>query len=133
MQRSRQLSKLAACSLVLAACGPAIQHKEVAFAPAQTPAGATVLVRNDYSGNLEVYAITGNIRTRIGGVGAGATAAFPIPRYLLMRPEIQFQVDPVGPVAAFTYQPFSVGAANRIELSIAPSLQMSSYAIVFNR
>ena len=130
MQPSRQLWKLAACSLVLAACAPVVQHIEITATPPVTD-GSVLIVRNDYVGTMEVYAITGNIRTAIGTVRAGATATFPIPRRLLMRPEIQLQVDPVGPVAPFTYQPIAVGPAKVIELSVAPSLQMSSYAVVF--
>lgn len=126
MQPTRLLWKLAACAVVLAACAPVVQKKEAFVVSA-------VVVRNDYLGVMEVYAITGSIRTRIGAVATGTTATFPIPRYLLMRPEIQFQVDPVGPVAPFTYPPIPVEPTNVIELSVAPTLQMSSYAIVFNR
>ena len=133
MVNSQPLWKIAGCALALAACAPGVQDKNLAFAPAAPPTEAsTVVVRNDYLGELDVYAITGSIRTRIGSISGGRTASFRIPGSLLIRPEIQFQVDPVGPVAPFSYRPIAVGPGNMIELSVAPTLQMSSYAIVVN-
>ena len=90
-------------------------------------------MHNDYAGEMDVFMMNGSIRTRIGSVAAGRTASFRIPGSLLIRPELQFQVDPVGPVGAFTYRPFAVGPGITIELSLTPALQMSSYAVLVNQ
>ena len=133
MRNSQPLWKLAGCALALAACAPAVREKDVAFSPAPPAEGSTLIVRSDYLGEADIYAIMGHTRTRIGSIAAGRTANFRLPRALLMRPEIQFQIDPVGPIAPFTLQPISIGPGNVIELSVAPALPMSSYAIVVNR
>jgi hypothetical protein len=125
-----KLWKLAGFALTLAACASGIQQNDAAFSPAPPAEASTLIVRNDYFGETDVYAVMGHTRTRIGSVGAGRTATFRLPRTLLMRSEIRFQIDPVGPVAPFTLQPISIGPGNNIELSVAPALQMSSYAIV---
>jgi hypothetical protein len=130
---SKRLYKIAACALTLAACVSSIPEEEVSFAPGQAVEAPRLVVRSDYFGDLDIYAITGATRMRIGAVSTGRTVNFRLPRTLLTRLEIQFQIDPVGPVAPFTYRPIAFGPRNVIELSIAPTLQMSSYAIVVNQ
>src|SRR5688572_7195939 len=125
--------KLAACLVSLVACAPGVHQQTDAFAPAPPVGASTLVVRNDYFGDMDIYAVTGSTRTRIGAVRTGATASFPLHRSLVMRPEVQFQLDPIGPVAPFTYRPIAMAPGHVIELSAAPSLQMSSYAIVLNQ
>ena len=128
---SQPVWKAAGLALLLGACAsPGVQHQDMAFAPAPAVESARVFVQNDYFGDMDLFAINGSIRTRIGAIPAGRTAGFRIPASLLVRPEIQFQVDPVGPEAPFTYRPISLAPGNSVELSVAPALQMSSYAIV---
>jgi len=132
MVNSQPLWKLAGCALLLGACAPALQEQGSAFAPAPPAEASTVVVRNDYFGELDLYVVAGATRTRLGSIRTAETGKFRIPGAFLIRPEIQFQVDPVGPVAPFTYQPVALRAGNDIELAVAPSLGMSSYAIVVN-
>ncbi len=127
-----QLGRLAVCALALTACGPAVREQDTAFLPTPPADASTLVVRNDYMGELDVFALNGRIRHRIGTVAAGRIANFRIPGTLLVRPEIQFQLDPVGPIEPFTYRPIAVGPGNIIELSAAPALPMSSYAILVN-
>ena len=129
---SQQLWKAAGCALVLAACAPAAREPAAGFMPAAPSEKSTVVVRNDYFGEMDVYVVAGATRTRLGSVPTAGTANFRIPPTFLLRTEIQFQVDPVGPVAPFTYQPIQLRAGNDIELAVAPALGMSSYAIVVN-
>jgi hypothetical protein len=124
--------KLAACLVSVVACAPGIKHQNDAFVPAPPVGASTLVVRNGYFGEVDVYALTGSTRTRIGSVRTGSTASFRLSRMLMMRPEIQFQLDPVGPIGPFTYHPLDLTPGNTIELSAAASLQMSSYAIVVN-
>jgi hypothetical protein len=125
--------KLAACLVALVACAPGTQPQNLDFHPAPATEESRVVVRNDYFGEVDVYAVAGSTRTRIGSVRTGATANLTIPRSLAMRAEIQFQLDPVGPVRPFTYLPISLTPGNVVELSVMPALQMSSYAIVPNQ
>jgi hypothetical protein len=89
-----------------------------------------VLVVNGYLGEVDLFVVAGATRTRIGTVQSGRTKEFVIPRPLMARTEIQFQVDPVGPAAPFTFPSIALVPGNIIELSLAPTLQMSSIAIV---
>ena len=122
------------CSLALGACGPAAYAQYDGFFPAPSPSEETTLVvHNEYFGDMDVYAVTGSTRSRIGSVGIGKTQELRLPRIIAERPWIQLQLDPVGPVEPFTYQPITVMTGSRIELAIAPALQMSSVAIVIER
>jgi len=129
---SQQLWKAALGALALAACAPGASESGAGFMPAAPSEKSTVLVRNDYMGEMDVYVVLGATRTRLGSVPTSGTANFRIPDALLQRTEIQFQVDPVGPAPPFTYQPFQLRAGNDVELAVAPALTMSSYSIVVN-
>lgn len=126
----RPLWKIAGYALVLAACATGIERESAAFAPAPPAEESTFTVRNDYFGEVDIFIVAGNTRARIGTVSTAGTAKLRIPRVFLARSEIQFQIDPVGPVAPFTYRPISFAPGNAIELSIAPALHMSAYSIV---
>jgi hypothetical protein len=117
---------------VLAARAPAVRESAAGFMPAAQSEKSTVVVRNDYFGEMDVYVVAGATRTRLGSVPTAGTANFRIPRTFLLRTEIQFQLDPVGPVPPFTYQPFQLRLGNDVELAVAPALTMSSYSIVVN-
>lgn len=133
MMHSQPLWKVAGCALVLAACAAGIEQENVAFAPAPPAEESPLIVRSDYFGEVDVYVVAGSTRARIGTVPTAGTAKLRIPRVFLARPEIQFQIDPVGPGAPFTYRPISLRPGNAIELSIAPTLQMSAYSIVLSQ
>jgi hypothetical protein len=133
MLYSQSVRIMAACSLVLVACVSGRQVQDDAFFPAPRAEEATLVVRNDYFGEMDVFAVMGSTRTRIGTVGTGTTQQFRLSRTLMARPWIQFQLDPLGPVGPFTYQPISFTPGSRVELAVAPTLQMSSYAIAVDR
>jgi hypothetical protein len=126
---SSQRLRLAVCALALAACAPGAEVE-----PSDEPSteSSSVVVRNDYLGEVDIYAVAGGTRTRIGTVQSGQTREFAIPRPLLARTEIQFQIDPEGPAASFTLRPISLVPGNTIELSVAPNLAMSSISVVRN-
>lgn len=138
MVNSQPLWKLAALALAVAACAPGIEQQDVGFLPASRAEDVAVqefslVVRNDYLGEVNVYAIAGSTRTRIGAVPAGSTAQLRIPRAFQFRPELLLQLDPVGPVEPFTYRPIAANPGTLIEFAIAPALEMSSHAILSRR
>lgn len=120
-------------ALAVSACATPIDKQDLAFAPAPPAEEATLVVRSSYFGEVNIYVVAGATRARIGSVPAGGSRDLHIPRAVLTRPEIQFQVDPVGPIEPFTFRPIPVEPGKGIELTVAPALQMSSYAIVVNR
>lgn len=132
MMYPQPLLKLAGCALVLAACATGVEQENAAFAPPPPAQESSLTVRNDYFGEIDIFIVAGSTRARIGTVSTAGTAKLRIPRAFLARSEIQFQIDPVGPVAPFTYRPISFTPGNAIELSIAPALHMSAYSIVIS-
>lgn len=133
MVNSKRLLIIAGCALVLAACAPGINEQHRTFVPAPRADQSSLLVHNNFFGEVDVYVINGSIRSRIGSVPTAGTASFRIPGTFLVRTQIQFQVDPIGPEEPFNYRPLAVNPGNDVELSVAPALQMSSYAIVVSR
>ena len=49
--------KLAACLVSLVACAPGVHQQTDAFAPAPPAGASTLVVRNDYFGDMDVYAV----------------------------------------------------------------------------
>lgn len=133
MMDTQTFLKIAGFAVALAACAPGMDEGRSTYAPAPREEQSSVSVRNDFFGEVDVYVVTGAIRARIGSVRAAQSANFRIPSTFMVRPEIQFQVDPIGPEPPFNYRPIALTPGNHVELAVAPALQMSSYAIVVSR
>lgn len=133
MLASQSIWKVVGCTLALAACAPGIREVDEGFLPAQPAEESMLVVRNDNIGEMDIYTVLGSTRTRLGSVAGGRVAEFRLTRSLIMRPWIQFQLDPVGPEGPFTYQPITIGPGNVLELAVAPALHTSSYAIRVNQ
>jgi len=129
MSKIKQHGVLAGLVLTLAACAPARPVEHVGFVQPVAPEESTLIVQNDYLREMDIYAVTGSTRVRLGSVMTGATARVRVPHQLLVKPELQLQVDPVGPDAAFTFSPIVVRPGVTVELMVATSLPMSSYSV----
>ncbi|MGQ0815335.1 MAG: hypothetical protein ACT4O1_12905 [Gemmatimonadota bacterium] len=115
----------------LAACAPTAQEQHPGFVQPAASEESTIVVQNSYFGDMDIYAVTGSTRWRIGSVTNGATAKLVIPRALLARPEIQLQVDPVGPEEPFTFPGISIRPGATIELMLLNMLQTSHQAVTW--
>lgn len=121
----------AGLALALAACAPAAHEQDLGFSPPGAARESTVVVQNGYWGELDIYAVTGSGRWRLGSVMTGKTAELRIPGALMGRPEIQLQADPVGPIGAFTFPSIEIRPGVTVELLVANALPMSSYSVVW--
>jgi hypothetical protein len=123
--RQRWMTVLLAASLVdIAAC---------ARRPASagtSPLGPTlVTVRNDNWLDAVVYAVRGASRVRLGTVSGLSVATLKAPSSYAPDGTFQLLVDPIGSSTVYMTDGFVVSPGQRVELSIAPSLRMSSVAV----
>ena len=115
--------------LALPGCASVVSQDDVEFVQSAPAEESTLVVANNYWGEMDVFALNGGTRVRLGSVMTGKTATLKISRDLLARPEVQFQIDPVGPENAFTFPPISVHPGATVELTVQNSLRMSSYSV----
>ena len=123
--RHRWMTVLQAVSLtVIAAC--AGRSPSTAASPLQP---TLVSVRNDNWLDAVVYAVRGASRVRLGTVAGLSTATLKAPSSYAPDGTFQLLVDPIGSNTVFMTDGFVVSPGQRVELSIAPSLRMSSVAV----
>ena len=127
----RHWVSLLALALAPSACAPATQEHDLGFNQPAAAEEPMIVVQNDYWGEMDIYAVKGGTRWRLGSVTTGSTAKLRIPHALMAGTEIQFQADPVGPVAPFAFPPISIPPGATVELTLENVLPMSSYAVVF--
>ena len=114
------------CAFAMAACGSSALNRESGFAQPAAVETFTLTVRSDYLGEVDIYALAGSTRFRLGRVATGATTELRVPPTLANRPEIRLQADPVGPDAPFTLPAAPIGSDGNLELTLTSSLQMST-------
>jgi hypothetical protein len=88
-----------------------------------------VRVRNTNWMDVTVFAVRGVTRKRIGFVTALATTSFTIPEGLAPDRTIRLLVDPVGSDRTFLADAVALMPGQTIELTVMPSLNMSSVAV----
>lgn len=118
-----------ALTLAVSACASVASQDDVGFVQPAPADESVLVVANNYWGEMDVFALNGGTRVRLGSVMTGKTATLKISRDLLARPEVQFQIDPVGPEDAFTFPPISIHPGATVELMVQNSLRMSSYSV----
>jgi hypothetical protein len=123
--RHRWMMVLLAVSLTdIAAC--AGRSPSTAASPLQP---TLVTVRNDNWLDAVVYAMRGASRVRLGTVAGLSTATLKAPSNYAPDGTFQLLVDPIGSNTVYMTDGFVVSPGQRVELSIAPSLRMSSVAV----
>ena len=82
--------------------------------------------------DVDVFVLRGTSRYRIGEVGGNTSATFSIPSSLIVRGEVRLMADPVGSDDRYVTETISVAPDEKVQLTVAPRMRMSSYA-VWNR
>jgi hypothetical protein len=83
---------------------------------------ATVMVQNRAFIDVDVYALYGGTRARLGTVNANGTATFRIsPAIVGEGRELRFQVDPIGSSRRGTSFTMYVTPGERVTLTVPPS------------
>ena len=112
--------------LVLASCAPAATQTATSAPPEP---GISLTVANQNWLDVTVYAIRGATRIRIGQVTGNGTAQLRIPRHLLVAGQVRLMADPIGSNELYISEPISVDPDQRLQLTVAPAVNMSSYAV----
>jgi len=124
MERSSILTGLAALVIGAGAC--ATRHGAGTAPP---PERVAVTVKNTNWMDMDVFAVRGSTRSRVGSVTGLTTATFRVPANFAPDGVLQFMVDPIGSDAAYVTEKISVSPGQRVELTIASVLRMSNYAV----
>lgn len=124
MPRSWMYTAYAGLTLVTGAC--ATNHGSGA---AQPPERVTVTVKNTNWMDMDVFAVRGGTRSRVGSVTGLTTATLHVPTDFAPDGILQFMVDPVGSDGTYVTEKISVSPGQRIELTIGTVLRMSTYAV----
>jgi hypothetical protein len=85
---------------------------------------ATVRVENQSWLDMNIFAIAGGARTRLGTVTASTTRSFVIPASLVgLGRELSFLADPVGSSRTATSFAIFVGPGEEVVLTIPPTVR----------
>jgi hypothetical protein len=106
----------AVLALALSACARAVPEQA-----ADPAAGATVVVDNQSSLEMRVYATRGGERVRLGEARALQTTTLRIPRDLATGFAIRFIADPIGSNRNPVSEEITVWPGDIVEIRIPPS------------
>lgn len=85
---------------------------------------ATLIVENDNTSNVTVYALRSGTRHRIGTVTGLSTESFPIRRTMLSGGgELNVGIDPLGSNRMYTAYPIYVSEGDVIEVTVSSFLR----------
>ena len=124
MARSSIFTALAGLMIGTGAC--ATHHGS---GTAQPPERVAVTVKNTNWMDMDVFAVRGSTRSRVGSVTGLTTATFGVPANFAPDGVLQFMVDPVGSEATYMTEKISVSPGQRVELTIGSVLRMTTYAV----
>jgi hypothetical protein len=124
MVREIIIAGLAGLMIDAAAC--ATHHPSAAAPP---PEPVEVTVNNSNYLDVDVFAVRGTSRARIGSVTGLSSATLLVPVHLAADGNVQLLVDPIGSNATYLTDRIAVSPGQQIELTVAPVLRMSSYSV----
>lgn len=124
MVRETIIAGLAALMIDAAAC--ATHHASAAAAPAEP---VELTVNNSNYLDVDVFAVRGTSRARVGSVTGLSSATFQVPAHYAYDGHLQLLVDPIGSDATYLTDRIAVSQGQHVELTVTAVLRMSSYAV----
>ena len=125
MRTTRNRRALIGALVLLAACAPATRNGAAA-APSQD---VYLSVDNQNWLDVSIYALRGTSRTRIGQVTGNGSAQLRIPSTAIVAGQVRLMADAIGSNERFVTDVISVDPDQRVQLLVAPTMRMSSYAL----
>ncbi len=119
---------LAAATLLAASTSCA--KRGVSSGPATQPIALDVTNENWL--DVDVFVVRGTSRYRLGTVGGNGSATLSIPASVVVHGEFQLMADPIGSKDVYVTDRIAVGPDQMVQLTVAPRMRMSSFA-VWNR
>ena len=123
-----RLQWIVAALAALTVDGAACATKKASSAQPQ-PERTAVTVKNDNWLDVTIFAVRSGARTRLGFVTGMSRGTFPIPSDFVPDGTLQLMVDPVGSSATYMTDRIVVNSGQRVELTVATVLRMSSFAV----
>jgi hypothetical protein len=125
MRNMRHHYAVLGAALLLWACASGAKRASTGLD--STPVSLTVTNQNWL--DVDIFVLRGSTRYRLGAVGGNSSATLSIPTSLTARGEIQLLADPVGSNDVYVSGAISISPDQTVELTLAPRIRMSSYAI----
>jgi len=124
MVREIIMAGLAGLMIDAAAC--ATRHPSAAAAP---PEPVELTVNNSNYLDVDVFAVRGTSRARIGSVTGLSSATFLVPVHHAADGNLQLLVDPIGSNATYMTDKIAVSPGQHVELMVTAILRMSTYSV----
>ena len=111
--------------MLVAACAPAAKNSR-----ALTPSRDVYLtVENQNWLDASIYVVHGASQLRIGQVTGNGSAQLRIPSSAIVAGQVRLMADAIGSNERFVTDVITVDPDQRLQLTLAPAMRMSSYAI----
>ena len=123
MLRASIIVGLVSLTIDAAACAG---HKSAAVPP---PEPVVVIVNNSNYLDVDVFAVRGTARARIGSVTGLSTSTFRVPAEYAPDGNLQLLVDPIGSNATYLTEKIAVSPGQHVELTVTSVLRMSSFSV----
>jgi len=124
MVREWIIAAVACLTIDAAAC--ATNHASGAVPPRER---TMVTVKNSNWMDVDVFAVRGTTRVRVGTVTGLSTATFRVPTEYAPDGNLQLLVDPIGSDATYLTEKISVSPGQRVELTVTSVIRMSSFSV----
>ena len=127
MSRMPAIGLTATLLIAITACTHAGSEQDFGFGGPRDES-AVVSVDNQYFGEMIIYIVEGNARTRIGSVAALSTATLTVPDQLI-GVNVQLQANPLSPGVGFTSQHLLIAPGSNVALRLASELPLSDVSV----
>jgi hypothetical protein len=109
----------------MAACGGG----RVAARPLSAAESIQLRVTNINWADINVYAVRGLTRSRIGFVTSLTTRSFRVPGSSMPDGTLRLLIDPVGSEKTYVTEAIVAASGQRVELTVMPTMTMSTFAV----
>jgi hypothetical protein len=119
-----------AVAMLMAACASAGGPKQMDQDGYRDAGRAEIIVQNSNWLDMNVYAVRGGSRMRLGTVTSMGRERFRLPRYMVEGiGGLQLVADPIGSRDVYSSQPIMISPGQRIEWKLENNLALSSFAV----
>ena len=125
MRRSARLLLVLAVAIAAPACRSANPYD---MSQAQ-PGGASLVVRNDNFSDMDLYAVSSGLATRIGTVSGLSTQSFALSSTMINGSDFRVVATPIGGNGRASTGPIIVGSGSTVTFRIASVLNQSSASV----
>lgn len=112
--------------LTVGACGRTAELMDGQPAPGQT---VTITVTNQNPADVDVFAVRGSQRYRLGTVTTAQSQTFNLPSSVSNDGNLRLTIDPIGSTDTFTTSGILVTSGQHVKLDVLPNLRASVYTV----